>query len=153
MLRGDVADQLLDDDRLAGAGPAEDADLAAPPERGDQVDDLDAGLEDLRLRLHLVERGRVAVDRQALVGLDGALAVDRMAEHVEHPTERGLADRHGDRGAGVDDVEAARQAIGGGHRDRAHPVVAEVLLDLDHQGRVLAPSGRRFFGRLISSAL
>ena len=64
VLGGDVADQLLDDDRLADAGTAEDADLAAALERGDEVDDLDAGLEDLRLGLHLVERGRLAVDRQ-----------------------------------------------------------------------------------------
>ena len=66
VLGGDVADQLLDDDRLADAGPAEDADLAAAPERGDEVDDLDAGLEDLRLGLHLVERRGIAMDRQAL---------------------------------------------------------------------------------------
>ena len=33
VLRGDVADQLLDDDRLAHAGAAEDARLAALGER------------------------------------------------------------------------------------------------------------------------
>ena len=64
VLGGDVADQLLDDDRLADARPAEDADLAAALERRDEVDDLDAGLEDLRLGLHLVEGGRIAVDGQ-----------------------------------------------------------------------------------------
>ena len=49
VLGGDVADQLRDDDRLADAGAAEDAGLAALGEGGDQVDDLDAGLEDLDL--------------------------------------------------------------------------------------------------------
>ena len=49
MLLGDVADELLDDDRLAHAGAAEDADLAALGERADEVDDLEAGLEDLGL--------------------------------------------------------------------------------------------------------
>ena len=72
VLLGDVADQLLDDDRLAHAGAAEDADLAAALERGDQVDDLDAGLEDLRLGLHLVEGRRVPMDWQHLLRLDGA---------------------------------------------------------------------------------
>jgi peptide chain release factor 1 len=52
-------DELLDDDRLAHAGPTEDADLAALLERADQVDDLEAGLEDLDLGRLLVERGRV----------------------------------------------------------------------------------------------
>ena len=66
VLRGDVADQLLDDDRLADAGAAEDADLAALGEGADQVDDLDAGLEDLGLGRLLVEGRGGPVDRQAL---------------------------------------------------------------------------------------
>ena len=55
VLLGDVADQLLDDDGLADAGAAEDADLAALLERADQVDDLEPGLEDLDLGRLLVE--------------------------------------------------------------------------------------------------
>ena len=74
VLLGDVADQLLDDDRLAHAGAAEDADLAALGERRDQVDDLEARLEDLGRGGLLLERGRRAVDRVALLGLDRALA-------------------------------------------------------------------------------
>ena len=57
VLLGDVADELLDDDRLADAGAAEDADLAALREGADEVDDLDAGLEDLG-RGRLVLEGR-----------------------------------------------------------------------------------------------
>ena len=49
VLERDVVDQLLDDDRLADAGAAEQADLAALQVRLDQVDDLDAGLEHLQL--------------------------------------------------------------------------------------------------------
>ena len=137
VLLGDVPDQLLDDDRLADAGPAEDADLAALLERADQVDDLEPGLEDLDLGRLLVERRRVAVDRQADLGDDRALAVDRVAEDVEHATERRLADRDGDRRAGVADADAAGEPVGRGHRDRADPVVAEVLLDLADE-RLLA---------------
>ena len=43
---GDVVDQLHDDDGLADAGAAERADFAALGEGADQIDDLDAGLED-----------------------------------------------------------------------------------------------------------
>jgi hypothetical protein len=60
---GHVVDQLLDDHRLAHAGAAEDAGLAAAGERGDQVDHLDAGLEDLSLRALLGKGRRRAVDR------------------------------------------------------------------------------------------
>ena len=58
---------------------------------------------------------------------------------------------HGDRRAGVDDVEAAGQAVGRRHRDGAHPVVAEVLLHLDHQRRVavLSPSAALDLERVV----
>jgi hypothetical protein len=47
VLDGDVADQLHQRDGLADTGAAEQADLAALGDGHDQVDDLDAGLEDL----------------------------------------------------------------------------------------------------------
>ena len=50
VLEGDVVDQLRDRHGLADPGAAEEADLAAPDERRDQVDDLDARLEDLDRR-------------------------------------------------------------------------------------------------------
>src|SRR5690606_9737344 len=49
VLAGDAGDEFLDDDGLSEAGPAEEARLAAADEGGEQVDDLDARLEDLRL--------------------------------------------------------------------------------------------------------
>ena len=68
VLGGDVADQLLDDDGLAGAGAAVGADLATLGEGGDEVDDLDAGLEDLRRVVSRSSKaGRGAVDRPVLV--------------------------------------------------------------------------------------
>ena len=64
VLGRDVVDQLLDDDGLAHARAAEQADLAALQERLDQVDDLDAGLEHLLAGRLLVERRRLAMDRR-----------------------------------------------------------------------------------------
>ena len=66
VLLGDVVDELLDEHRLAHAGAAEEADLAALHVGREEVDDLDAGLEDLLGRVELVERRGVAVDRPAL---------------------------------------------------------------------------------------
>ena len=86
----------------------------------------------------LLERGRGAVDRQVRLGVDRALAVDRVAEHVEDAAERRLADRHRDRARRCRrTVDAAREAVGRGHGHGAHPVVAEVLLDLADE-RILA---------------
>ena len=86
----DVVDQLHDDDRLADAGAAEQTDLTALHERRDQVDDLDARLEDLGLRLEVDEVGTLAMDRPAQRVLrDRRAVVHRLAEHVEDAAERG----------------------------------------------------------------
>ena len=63
---GDVVDQLLDQHGLADAGAAEQADLAALGVGRQQVDDLDAGDEDLRLGRLLGVGGRRLVDGAAL---------------------------------------------------------------------------------------
>src|SRR4029077_21290575 len=44
------------------------------------------------------DAGRLAVDPALLRRLDRALAVDRVAERVDHPAEQPLADRHVDDG-------------------------------------------------------
>ena len=69
------------------------------------------------------------IGQRSLTSIVVAL-VDRLAEQVEDAPERDVADRHRDRAAGVDDLHAAREAVGGVHGDRADAVVAEVLLHL-----------------------
>ena len=128
--RGDAGDQLGENDRLAETGTAEQAGLAAADERREQVDHLDAGLEQLGLGREVAELGRVAVDRPVFVGVDRAAAVDRLADDVEHAAERRLADGHRDRPAGVDAVLAADQAVGAAQRDAPHAAAAQVLLHL-----------------------
>ena len=66
MLLRDVVDQLLDQHRLADAGATEETGFAALDIRGQQIDDLDARLEDLDLRRHVAEVRRSPVDRPAL---------------------------------------------------------------------------------------
>jgi hypothetical protein len=50
MLLGDVSDQLLDDDRFPGTGTAKHANLTALGEGSDEIDNLHAGLKNLRRR-------------------------------------------------------------------------------------------------------
>ena len=133
MRRGDVVDQFEHVDGLADAGTAEQADLAALGERHQQVDDLDAGFQQVLAAGLLVVRRRRAVDRQELVGLDRAALVLRIAEHVHDATERARADGHRDRRAGRLHGEAALQAFGCAHRDGAHDAVAELLLHLERE--------------------
>jgi hypothetical protein len=143
VLAGQVVDQLLDKHGLADAGAAEQADLAALGVGRQQVDHLDAGLEDLARGREVLDARCGAVDRPALLELHVALLVDRVAEQVEDAPERAIADRHGDRAARVADLYAARQAVGSVHRDRADTVVTEVLLHLEHERRLLAAAVQR----------
>ena len=133
VLDGDVADELHQGDRLADARTAEQPDLAALVEGADEVDDLDAGLQDLHPGgLIDVSRG-LAVDGPVLLGSDIAAAVDRHAQHVHDAAEGLLADRDRDRRPGVVDPDPALQAVGRAHRDGAHHPVPDLLLDLERQ--------------------
>ena len=76
VLLGDVVDELEHRDGLADAGAAEEADLAAAAVGGEEVDDLDAGLEHLDAHRLVDEHRRRAVDRQRLLGVDRAALVD-----------------------------------------------------------------------------
>ena len=134
VLGGDVADQLLDDDRLADAGAAEEADLAALGVRGERSMTLMPGLEDLVGRVvrprSRAPGGGSASARRSVSGSPSSM-VSPM--HVDEAAERALADGHRHRLAGVDHLGAAREAVGGVHGDGPDLVVAEVLLHLaDH---------------------
>jgi len=146
---GDVVDEFENDDGLANAGTAEGASLAAAEERADEVDDLDAGLEDLRLGVLLDERGRRAVDRVLLLEFDGAFAVHGVAGDVEDATKDAIADWDGNRGAGIDDLHAAHEALGGGHGDGASDAATEVLLDLKGERFLFAGDGEFDGQRLV----
>jgi hypothetical protein len=142
VLGGDVADELLDEHRLADAGAAEQADLAALGVRSQEVDDLDAGLEDGLLGRLLVEGGRLPVNRQRLVRVgDRTLAVDRLAEEVEEAAERLLADRNGDRPARVGGFHPALEAVRRGHGHATDDVVADVGGHLDRQQTIAVLDG------------
>src|SRR5215211_1961380 len=85
VLQGYVVDQLLDDDRLAHAGAAEETDLAAPAHGAQQVDDLDAGDELLGLGREVLElRGRTVYGPVVFGVLHGPLLVDGLPQYVEH---------------------------------------------------------------------
>ena len=64
MLLGDVVDEFGDENRLAHAGAAEQADFAAARIGLEQVDDLDAGLKRFDSRRQILETWSGAVNRK-----------------------------------------------------------------------------------------
>ncbi len=129
----DVVDEFHDENGLAHAGAAEQADLAALCVRREKVHDLDAGHEDFGFgRLVDIFRS-VLVDRAGGLGLDRTCIVNRLADDVHDATKGLFADRNRDRGSGVGHGLAADQTFGGVHGDGAHGVLAEVLGNLENQ--------------------
>ena len=133
-LTRDTGDHLLNQNGLADAGATEQADLAALDVRGQQVDDLDARLQDLGLAFELVEGRRLAVDAPLLAVAAETRLIQAIAQGVEDVALDDVADGNRNRLARVGDVRAADEAVGRGHGDGAHQVVAQVLRRLEDDG-------------------
>ena len=132
MLLGDVGDELLDEDGLAHAGAAEEADLAASGVGGQQVDDLDAGLQHLRHGALVLKGGGLPVDGQTVPG-DVLPAVDGLPQDVEHPPQGLLAHGHRQRSSQGPDLHAPGQALGGVQQDAPDHMVSHMLRRLHDQ--------------------
>src|SRR5205814_7008491 len=89
------------DGGLAGLAVADDQLALAAADRNQCVQCLEAGLHGFVDRLAGDDAGSLDLDAAALGRLDRALAVDRVTECVDDPTEEALADRHVDDGAGA----------------------------------------------------
>ena len=126
---GDIIDELHERDGLANAGAAKQTNFAALGDRHDEVNDLDARLEQFgRCRLLFVAR-RAAMNRHKGFGTDVACIVDRLAEDIHDTTQRLLTNRHHDRAARVRDVHATLQAFRRTHRNGTDDAVAQLLLN------------------------
>ena len=142
MLLGHPPDHLGDEHRLADARPAEQADLAALLVRGEQVDDLDAGLEHLGAGLELVERWRRAVDLPFLGDVEAVpIGVEAVAEHVPHVAERHVTHRHPEPSTQVTHRCARVSPSVGFIADGPDPGVADLLGDLGEHGHRLTVDG------------
>jgi hypothetical protein len=86
--------------------------------RGEEVDDLDARLENLLLHAHLGKLGRLGVDRAALLAVDRATLVNGLANDVHDAAERLLADGDGDRVTRVAHGLAAHETLRAAHNRR-----------------------------------
>ena len=130
---GHALNHFLNQHGLAHTCTTEQTDLAALHVRGQQVDDLDARLEHLGLGLQLIEGRRVAVDWPTLGDGDGLirLLVEDVTGHIEDVALGHVADRHGDRDAGVGDGGTTDQAVGGLQSDATDRGITEVLFDLE----------------------
>ena len=94
MVLSDVVNQLHDDDGLADTSTTEQTDLATLGVRRQQVDDLDAGDQDVVGVTHVLQCRRRVVDGQHVLVGDRATLVNRLANDVDDATQRRGANRH-----------------------------------------------------------
>jgi hypothetical protein len=83
-----VEDRVDEDGGLARRPVADDQLALAAADRDHRVDCLDARLDRLLHRLALDHAGSLELERPALLGLDRALAVERVAERVDDPADQ-----------------------------------------------------------------
>src|SRR3989344_77081 len=89
VLARDVTDEFLDEHCLANASTAEKTDFAAFDKGGEQIDRFDAGLEEFGFRALVYELRRILVYGEALRAFSHRpLAIDRLADDIEHSAER-----------------------------------------------------------------
>ncbi len=100
-----VDDGIDDHRRLAGLAVADDELALAAADRDQRVDRLEPGLHRLVHRLAGDDAWRLDIDAAGLGVGDRPLAVDRLAERIDHAAEQALAHRH------IDDLAGARHRI------------------------------------------
>src|SRR5712671_3606482 len=134
-----VQDGVERDRGLAGLAIADDQLALTAPDRDQRIDRLQPGRHRLVHRLARNDAGRLDVDAGALLGLDRALAVDRVAERVDHAAEQALADRHvDDRAGALDGLAFLDLAVGTEDHDadivglQVERHAAGAVLELDH---------------------
>ena len=121
---GLLVDDRVDDHRgLAGLPIADDQLALAAADRDQRVDRLEAGLHRLVHRLARDDAGRLHLDAAALGGDERALAVDRIAEPVDHAAEQRVTHRH------VHDRAGARDGVAFADR-RSSPKITTPTLSV-----------------------
>ncbi len=130
MFHGDVVNQLHDQNGLAHARPAEQANLAALQIGLDQIDDLDSRFKHFKRGGLIFKQWRRAVNRIVGVANDGTELIDGFPKNVHHPAKSWPAHGNLNPFPEVVGFHAAHHALDRLHRDGADAAFSEVLLDL-----------------------
>ena len=130
MLRGDIADQFLDEHSLSHARSAEKSDLTTLCIRRQKVNDLDSGLQNLHNRALILKCRRLPVDDPFLSIIDRLAVVNSLAEHVKQSAKRPLSHRHLDACSGSSNLHILVKSLAGGEHQTAHLIVPKMLGDL-----------------------
>ncbi len=131
MMPDHVVYHLGEQHGLAYPCPTEQSCLAATLQRGEHIDDLDAGFKYFGLGRTPRQGRRCAMHTAPFDIRRRRQAIDGIAKNVEHAREGCTADRHFQRATGIKHCHAASQPLRRGQRDTAHPMRVQLSQDLD----------------------
>ena len=145
MLGRHVGDQLLDQYRFADACATEQTDLTALGVGCQQVNHLNAGLQDLHHGALVGKAGRVTVNTPFFSLRQRLAVINDLTGHVKQTTQRALAHRHHYPAALGSHFHITAQPLAGGKHDAPHGVTAHVLGNLHHAGMPAVLYRQRIF--------
>lgn len=102
----------------------------------------------------VLERWRVSVNGQVLVGVNGAALIDGLTDHVDDSAQSFGADGHLDGSTSVDHSLSSDQTLSGVESDGPHVVSSKMLGDLENESVASAldlkriENGRKLAGEL-----
>ncbi len=133
VLSRDVVDQLHHVYGLAYTRTTEQTDLTTLGERANQVDNLDAGFQQLVSSCLVRVRRRLTVDGVTLFFTDRTTFVDRLTQNVHDTTQGGSTDRYRYRSASVGRFQTTAQTFSLTHGNCTYDTVAQLLLNFQCQ--------------------
>jgi len=139
MVTDHVVDDFCQKDSFADAGTTKKSSLAASFERGQDIDDLDAGFKQLGCGRSFGKGRGCSMDGAMTDRFRGRLMVDDLAKDIKHARENGGSDWGKDCLARIDNGHAPGQSLCRGQGNP--PDTARCYLSLDFQNDlILAPS-------------
>ena len=145
VLHRDIVNEFHDENGLAHARAAEEANLAALQIGFDQIDHFNSRLEHFERRGLIFQRRGGPMNLIMRIALNRPKLVHGLAKDVHHAAKRGAANRHGNSRAEVIRLHTSDHSFDGFHSDCADASFAKVLLHfrrhVEWLGKVVAFAG------------
>jgi peptide chain release factor 1 len=108
---GNVVDKLLNQYSLSDTSSSEESNLSSTSVRGEEIDDLDTGLENFGSGRLVDECGRVGVNGAGSDGLDRTTFIDGFTDNVDDTSETSRSDGDLDRSSSVDNFLSTNETL------------------------------------------
>jgi hypothetical protein len=127
MTHGDVVDEFHDKHSLSDTGTTEETNLTSLGIGGKEINNFNAGLENLFSATELGEGGRLTMDGVTLLALDGSALIDGLTSDTHDTTKSGFSDRNHDGTTHIVNLLATLKTFSGIHSNATDNSVSKML--------------------------